>query len=109
MELTFNPLLLVLAYVSGVSVSIILPYVVEYLKTGVAFDFGMIAGRLLTAAVGLLPVIASSTFISDLLAQLNAAGYGLSTAWLFVGAFFAGWGLSQSGRDAQKAIMARKR
>lgn len=82
---------LVVAYLGGVTVSILLPYFLAWLETNEPFEWRMNIGRLITAIIGLLPTLAAADFI----AQLGALGY--------FGAFVFGLGVSQFGRLGQKA------
>lgn len=81
---------LVVAYLTGVSVSILLPYALNWLETGEPFQWRMNIGRLITAIVALMPTLAAAEF----LAQLGALGY--------FGAFVLGLGFSQLGRLGQQ-------
>ena len=82
---------LILAYLAGVVVSIVFPYVLAWLENGEAFDWRMNVGRVLTALVALMPTLAAADFIE----HLGVLGY--------FGAFVLGLGFSQIGRLAQKA------
>jgi len=82
---------LVVAYLGGVTVSILLPYFLAWLETNEPFEWRMNIGRLITAIVALMPTLAAAEF----LAQLGALGY--------FGAFVLGLGFSQIGRLGQKA------
>jgi len=82
---------LVVAYVSGVIVSIVFPYFLAWVETGEPFDVRMNAGRVLAAVFGLLPTLAMADFI----AQLSALG--------IFGSFVFGIGFSQVGRFLQKS------
>lgn len=81
---------LVMAYLAGVTVSILLPYFLNWLETNEPFEWRMNLGRLITAIIGLLPALAAADFI----AQLGVLGY--------FGAFVFGLGVSQTGRLGQK-------
>lgn len=81
---------LVVAYLAGVTVSILLPYFLNWLGTGEPFQWRMNIGRLITAIMALLPTLAAAEF----LAQLGALGY--------FGAFVLGLGFSQLGRLGQQ-------
>lgn len=106
-----NPALVIAAYIAGVSVSIIFPYIVEYLKTGVAFDWRLVSSRIASALVGLLPVVLSAQFVADLLAQVDALGFAGQVWIIYLGIFMIGWGVSQAGRDVSKTatISAHRR
>ncbi len=82
---------LVVAYLAGVTVSILLPYFLSWLETKEPFDWRMNIGRLITAIIGLLPALAGA----DFMAQLGALGY--------FGAFVFGLGVSQIGRLGQQS------
>lgn len=88
---------LLIAYLGGVVVSILFPYVLAWIETKEPFDWRMNLGRVLVALMGLLPVIGATEFLS----QLSAAGY--------FGAFVLGLGFSQIGRIVQKATATARR
>ncbi len=82
--------LLVLAYLGGVSLRVAWPFLLAYFQTGASFDWHYVIGQFVLSVVGLLGVIASSSFLGD----LGAVGYA--------GAIVAGYGAASIGRESQK-------
>lgn len=81
---------LIVAYIGGVVVSIVWPFLLAWIENQEPFDWRMNVGRILTALIGALPLLANQEF----LAQLGAMSY--------VAAFVYGMGASAIGRYAQK-------
>lgn len=81
---------LIVAYVGGVTTSIVWPYLLAWIENKEPFDWRMNAGRILAAVMASLPLFASP----DFLAQLGGMSY--------LAAFLYGMAASQLGRITQK-------
>lgn len=84
--------LLVLAYIGGVVLRIVWPYLLAFLQDGVKFDVNKVIGQVLAGLLGLLGVFAGQSFLGD----LGAVGY--------IGALAMGYGAASIGRDGQKTV-----
>ena len=86
------------AYVLGWALSIAWPYLLAYVRDGAAFDWRMVAGRILSGLVGLVGFLAAD----DVVANLGAMSY--------VAALLTGFGASSFGRNVQRTSdTARKK
>lgn len=84
----------VIAYILGVGLRVMWPYLMAYLQDGVAFDVRYVVSQIVSALIGVVPILA----FSDLVEQLSALG------WL--AAFGMGYGWAELGREAQKTVKA---
>ena len=84
--------LLVAAYVAGVALRIVWPFLLAYLQDGIKFDANKVIGQVVAGLLGLLGVFASQSFLGD----LGAVGY--------IGALAMGYGAASIGRDGQKTV-----
>jgi len=89
--------LLVVAYLIGVSLRVFWPYLLAYLQDGVKFDWKFVVGQLIGAVIGLFGVMSGAEFLGD----LGTLG--------FFGAMVAGFGAAAIGRESQKSVDAARK
>ena len=93
------------AYIIGVVLSVLVPYLLKWLEDKtIKFDWRYIIGRLLVAALALVPVLASPGFIETLSSLLVS----LHPLTFFFSLLSMGWGASEIGWKAQSAGELRK-
>ena len=83
-----------LFFALGVTGRVVIPYVLERLKANgpLSFDWRYAVGQLIAAVIALIPLIAGEEFLAHV----------GSLSW--AAALLYGWGASDIGRKAQKAL-----
>ena len=91
-----NDAILIALYLVGVVLRVFWPYVLKYLKDGTKFDVRYVIGEFLVSLTGLIVIFAGK----DFLPALGLLG--------FFGAFAAGFGAVDFGRNLQKTVDATR-
>ncbi len=105
-----NPILLViLVYAAGTLTRLVLPYVIAYIQGETAkFDWRKVAGILVGSFLGFFPMLFTSTFIEDLMKQLDPVMSAYGPVIYYIVVYFTAIGAGSFGRDIQKTPGAIK-
>lgn len=99
-----NPVLIViLVYLAGFITRLILPFAIAYVEGETeSFDWRKVAGIIIGSFLGFFPTIFTSTFIGELIEQLNPVMVEYGPIIYYIVVYFTAIGAGSFGRDVQK-------